>query len=177
MRGGMAVRTVRIRPRRADDDPALLAIENRAAVLFRAHGHPEVADAPLPDVAALRALAEGGDCLVAVDGDDRPAGFAVAAPLGVHMHLRELSVDPAAQRRGIGTALVEAVVALARERRCAGVSLTTFRDVPFNEPFYERLGFAELALDDAPQVLREVFGRELPAGSPAAQRVLMVHRP
>ena len=86
----------RIRERRADDDAALLGIENRAAGLFRDHGYPALADAPLADVAALRRLFEGNRVWVAVAGEDgAPAGYAVAGPLGGFFHLRELSVDPA----------------------------------------------------------------------------------
>ncbi len=102
-----------------------------------------------------------------------PAGFAVAGPLGGGLHLRELSVDPAHGRRGIGTALVDTVIAASREQGLAGVSLTTFRDVPFNAPFYARLGFEELPVDRADGALRDAFVGEVPAGVEPAKRVLM----
>jgi hypothetical protein len=54
------------------------------------------------------------------------------------------------------------------------VSLTTFRDVPFNQPFYERLGFAELSVADAPVALQASFRAEVPDGIDPAERVLMV---
>jgi GNAT superfamily N-acetyltransferase len=166
----------RIRGRRRIDDAALLAIENRAAQLFRHHGYPAVAEAPLPDVAALRRLFAGNRVWVATAGDDAPVGFAVAGPLEGYLHLRELSVDPAHGRRGLGAALVKAVLAAAVEHGCAGVSLTTFRFVAFNRPFYERLGFAELPLDAAPSALRDAFGRELPQGIDMKERLLMLRR-
>ena len=56
-----------------------------------------------------------------------------------------------------------------------GVTLTTFRTVPFNGPFYAALGFVEQPLDQAPAQLREVFRQELPEGIDAAARMLMVH--
>lgn len=168
----------RIRKRRPADDAALVGIENRAAGLFRDHGYPALADAPLADVAALRRLFDGNEIWVAVAAEGAAqgaaAGYAVAAPLGGCLHLRELSVDPAHGRRGVGAALVGAVCQAARASGCAGVSLTTFRHVPFNRPFYERLGFSELALADAPTVLRDAFRRELPHGVDASERLLMV---
>lgn len=57
-----------------------------------------------------------------------------------------------------------------------GVSLTTFRFVPFNRPFYERLGFEELPLAAAPPALRAVFAQELPQGVDMKERLLMLRR-
>lgn len=159
----------RIVERQSGDDASLLQIEGRASELFRDHGYPQVADAPFPDIAAIRALFEGRDVWVAADGSG-PVGFVVAAPLGPCLHVHELSVDPAHGRRGVGTALVEHVAQAAVERGLAGVSLTTFRDVPFNAPFYARLGFVE---SDDP-LLAERRVAETPEGVGPAGRVAMV---
>jgi GNAT superfamily N-acetyltransferase len=115
----------------------------------------------------------GHETWVAVLTSGKPAGYAVAGPLGGYFHLRELSVDPPLGRRRIGTALVETVIAAAREKDFSGVTLTTFRDVPFNAPFYARLGFEELPLQQAGEALRAAFFREVPAGVDPARRVLM----
>ena len=124
----------------------------------------------------MRRLFAGNDVWVAVAPDDAPVGYAVAGPLAGFLHLRELSVDPAHGRRGIGAALVETVVAAARDAGCEGVSLTTFRFVPFNRPFYAGLGFRELPLEDAPQALHDAFHRELPQGIDGKERLMMVRR-
>ncbi|WP_367931063.1 GNAT family N-acetyltransferase [Aquamicrobium sp.] len=122
-------------------------------------------------------LFDGNAVWVAVtQDDDAPAGYAVAGPLAGFFHLRELSVDPAHGRRGVGAALVGAVLAAAERAGCAGVSLTTFRFVPFNRPFYARLGFGELPLEAAPPPLRAVFARELPQGVDIKERLLMLRR-
>lgn len=164
----------RIRARRPADDAALVVVENRAAELFRAHGHPEIADAPIPDVAFIRALFEACDVWVAVDGGDSPVGFAVAGPIGDHFHLKELSVDPAHGRRGVGAALVATVREAAAQHGLDTVSLTTYRDVPFNAPYYRRLGFVELPLPQAPRALVERFRLEVPEGSSPQSRVLLI---
>ena len=165
-----------IRRRRPDDDAALLRIENRAAQLFRAHDYPQVADAPIPDVAWLRQMIAGQEVWVAVDGSDAAVGFAVAGEAAGFLHLRELSVDPAHGRKGIGRALVLAVHGAARAAGLAGTSLTTFRDVPFNAPFYAGLGFSELPPSQAPDSLARVLLAEVPEGVPAEKRVLMIRR-
>lgn len=162
-----------IRQRRSADDAALLAVENRAAELFRAYGYGIVADAPIPDIEHLRRVMAGQVAFVAVDRDDAPVGFALAAPLAGFMHLGELSVDPAHGRKGLGGGLVAAVVDAGRQAGLAATSLTTFRSVPFNAPFYAGLGFAELPLADAPPALRERFRAEVPDGVGAEHRILM----
>lgn len=113
-----------------------------------------------------------GVVFVAAGSDDLPAGFAVSAMQGDRLHLRELSVDPAFGRRGLGTALVDAVAAHARSRGLRGVSLTTFREVPFNAPFYARIGFREA--EDAGPELAETLFRETPHGVDPRDRVAMV---
>lgn len=40
--------------------------------------------------------------------------------------------------------LLEQVIEGAQQMRYPAVTLTTFRDVPWNAPFYTRLGFAML---------------------------------
>jgi GNAT superfamily N-acetyltransferase len=165
-----------IRDHRPEDDGQLVLIENRAAELFRAHGYAGVADAPIPDVAWLRRMIGSQRVWVAVDADGMAVGFAVAGGAGGFMHLRELSVDPAHGRKGLGGALVGAVHDAAQAAGLAGTSLTTFRDVPFNAPFYARRGFIELPLSDAPEKLTEIFHAELPDGVPGDSRVLMIRR-
>jgi hypothetical protein len=55
-----------------------------------------------------------------------------------------LPVLASRQRRGLGGALVSTVCTWARAQGCPTVTLTTFRDVPWNGPFYQELGFSEL---------------------------------
>ena len=55
--------------------------------------------------------------------------------------LDELAVTPAHGRRGVGRALVDEVLAWTAARGLPYVTLATFRDVPWNGPYYEKLGF------------------------------------
>ncbi|MBO6724615.1 MAG: GNAT family N-acetyltransferase [Rhizobiaceae bacterium] len=155
------------------DDERLVAIENAAGLLFADHGYQAVAEDGFENAAQLRSILSGGDMFVAVDRDDRPVGFASARPLADWLHLLELSVDPAHSRKGLGRALVNTVVAAARSAGLAGVTLTTFRTVPFNQPFYESLGFRELPLLEAPPKLADMFCSEIPHGIDPAERLIM----
>ncbi|MBO6540180.1 MAG: GNAT family N-acetyltransferase [Rhizobiaceae bacterium] len=163
----------RIRSGTPADDERLVAIENAAGRLFADHGYQAVAEDGFENVAQLRSILRSGDMFVAVDGDDCPVGFAFARSLAGWLHLRELSVDPAHGRKGLGRALVNTVVAAARSAGLAGVTLTTFRTVRFNQPFYESLGFRELLAFDAPPILADMFRSEIPHGIDPAERLIM----
>jgi len=78
--------------------------------------------------------------VVLVSGDP-PVGFACVEVVGGEAHIWQLSVHPSASRQGRGTALVGAVCDWARSEGFDAVTLTTFRDVPWNAPFYAKLGF------------------------------------
>ena len=76
-----------------------------------------------------------------------PIGFAVLDAVDGATHLAELDVSPAVQGRGVGTVLIEAVCGFALGRGHRAVTLTTFREVRWNGPYYASRGF--VALDPA----------------------------
>jgi GNAT superfamily N-acetyltransferase len=93
--------------------------------------------------------------LVLVAGDP-PAGFVCLDAVGGFAHIWQLAVDPVHARRGIGRALVEAACEWARSDGFGAITLTTYRDVPWNGPFYESVGFEELeCLSPAISAIRE----------------------
>jgi GNAT superfamily N-acetyltransferase len=102
--------------------------------------------------------------VVLVSGDP-PVGFACVEVVDGVAHLWQLSVRPAAGRQGRGTALVEAVSEWAASRGVAAVTLTTYRDVPWNAPFYARLGF--VPVDDPPPGLAAMREHEKAIGDDA----------
>jgi GNAT superfamily N-acetyltransferase len=55
-------------------------------------------------------------------------------------HLEEMDVLPEHAGQGLGAALIEAVCSWAHTRGFDAVTLSTFRDVPWNAPFYPRHG-------------------------------------
>lgn len=168
--------TLRIRPGRRDDAPLLPAIERSAGALFRA----------IPDLAWIAdhdvldeddhedAMAEGWHWVADIDG--ALAGFLVGARIGDDLHIWELAVDAGHQRKGVGRALVETACSRARADGCASATLTTFRDVAWNEAFYRRLGFATLDDDALDAFLRGVLSQEIEGGLPAERRCAMRRR-
>jgi GNAT superfamily N-acetyltransferase len=70
-----------------------------------------------------------------------PVGFALVEIFDGEPHLEEIDVHPSYGRRGIGAALIRTVIAWAKERGHRCITLTCFRHVPWNAPFYARLGF------------------------------------
>lgn len=155
------------------DLPALPAIERRAAALYAGH---DVEAGVRADVTALadfeKAEAEGL-LWVATTRDDTVVGFAFCAMIDGNIHLDELDVLPEYGRRGIGTALVRAVCAEAARRGVAAVTLTTFRDIPWNAPFYTTLGFEPLAEPDWTPALARIVAQEAASGLEPARRVVM----
>lgn len=73
----------------------------------------------------------------------------------------------------MGAALVTAVAALAARRGLAAVTLSTFRDIAWNGPFYRRAGFVELAPGDLNRRLAAVVAREADLGLDVANRCAM----
>lgn len=57
------------------------------------------------------------------------------------VHVRMLGVDPAYRRRGVGRALMEATIALARERGRSRITLETTAQMRAAQHMYESLGF------------------------------------
>jgi len=74
---------------------------------------------------------------------------------------------------GIGAALVAKVEAWAREHQFAALTLTTFTEVAWNGPWYERLGFAALTGEQTGPGLQAIRDAETAAGIDVSPRVAM----
>jgi len=124
-------------------DAALLPdIEYSAGALFRTI--PDLSwiadDQVLSAEAHLARIAEG-TVWVAQDEGGSLIGFLTAERAGDELHIWDLAVHAGHHGRGIGRQLLEAAEAHARRAGLSALTLTTFRGVPWNEPFYARLGF------------------------------------
>jgi GNAT superfamily N-acetyltransferase len=101
---------------------------------------------PLPGPGAVEDFAAA---LVVLVADDPPVGLCRIDALADGAHLEQLSVHPDHGRRGIGRALLRAGCAWAAARGYGELTLATYRDVPWNGPFYASEGFVEIgAVDD-----------------------------
>jgi GNAT superfamily N-acetyltransferase len=163
----------RVRPLRRDELEALRSIERDAARAFAAIGMPEIAhDEPLT-VAELETFRARGRGWVAVDEHDRPVGYLLSTVVDDCAHIEQVTVSPSHARRGIGAALIEHFGALALDEGRSVLTLTTFRDVPWNAPYYERLGFVVVEPADQGQELAALVAHEASSIPGDAPRVAM----
>ena len=107
--------------------------------------------------------------------DERLVGFLVNEPFSRELHIWEMDVDPDYQGRGIGAGLIRACQIDARNSGYSAITLTTFRDLPWNGPFYARLGFEEVTALDAHPRLAGELALEADHGLPVERRCAMIH--
>ncbi|MGH7899826.1 MAG: GNAT family N-acetyltransferase [Candidatus Binatia bacterium] len=154
---------------------ALPAVELAAASLLRGHA-PDSVLAEATDETTFAEAARHGRLWVALAAE-KPVGFALVEMLAGDLpHLDELDVEPAHGRRGLGTRLVRTVCDWAAGSGYAELTLTTFRAVAWNMPFYARLGFVEIPPHALRPELAAVVREEASRGMPAETRVAMAYR-
>jgi GNAT superfamily N-acetyltransferase len=163
-----------IRPARPEDLPLLPAIEASAATLFAGTEVAHLVDAPTTPLDQLAKGCASASLWIAVDDD--PVGFLLGAAIAGWLHLQEMSVARSAQGRGHGTALMRAAIAAAPGFGCSRLSLTTDRLLPWNAPFYARLGFREVPETDPvlPAWLAGLPARVAASGLDPARRCIMM---
>ena len=163
-----------IRPATREDAAAMAAVEVAAAQRFREIGMTHIAEAEPTDTAAVLVRIDGGRAYVAVDAHGACVGFAFYWLLDAQrLYLEELDVAPSHAGQRIGARLIEQVMARAAQEGIAEVVLSTFRDAPWNAPYYARLGFSIVdaaALDDT---LRAIRAHHVSLGLDETQRVFM----
>lgn len=132
-----------IRPARAGEAALLAAIEFAAQQRFKPY-MPAIASGGVTAEDIFTTLIEVGRCLVGADGADAPVAFLIWEILDGNAYIRELAVLPEHAGQRLGARLIAAVAAEARRRGLPMLTLTTFRDIPWNAPYYARLGFTEI---------------------------------
>lgn len=152
--------------------PRLEGVERAAATLLRGEMPDELLDR-VTDPLRLNAAQRRGRLWVARDGAE-PVGFALVELLESEVaHLAELAVHPDHGRRGVGRRLVRAVCAWASATGYGGVTLTTFRDLPWNGPFYARMGFEALDDEEVSPAVRAALDVEVLEGIDPRRRIAM----
>jgi GNAT superfamily N-acetyltransferase len=122
----------------------LQAIQLAAGGTFREIGMNAVAESPPLPAESLSGYRNAGRAWVAADDHDEPVGFVVADVVDGCAHIDQVSVHPAHAHQRIGAALLDHVENWAARHGLPALTLITFRGVPWNAPYYERLGFREL---------------------------------
>ena len=136
---------ITVRPTRPGDVASLPAIERAAGERFREDPCLAwLADGEVISAEQHLEYAERGLSWLAL-ANDQPVGFILAEAHPSSLFIVELSVDLEWQGKGIGRQLIACVADHARKRGLTALTLTTFRDVPWNAPFYAKLGFEYVA--------------------------------
>ncbi|MBN3834048.1 GNAT family N-acetyltransferase [Burkholderia sp. Ac-20344] len=166
--------SILIRPATREDAAAMAAVEVAAAQRFRAIGMTHIAEAEPTDTAAVRVRIDGGRAYVAVDAQGTCVGFAFYRLLDAQrLYLEELDVAPSHAGQRIGARLIEQVTARAAQEGIAEVVLSTFRDAPWNAPYYARLGFSIVDDGTLDDTLRAIRAHHVALGIDETQRVFM----
>lgn len=162
-----------IRETRSDDLALVVEIERAAGEAFRSLGMDLVADDDPGSVEELTPYVEGGRAFLSVDAGDRAVGYLLLDIVDAAAHVEQVSVHPDQAGQGIGRALIERAASWARAHGLHALTLTTYVEVPWNGPYYLRLGSRYLAQDEETPGLRAIREHERALGLDAWPRACM----
>jgi GNAT superfamily N-acetyltransferase len=158
---------------RAEDIAALPSIERDAASLFAGWAIPLAVLQEQTPIHEFAAAQREGHLWVARTHTGVVVGFALVDLVGGQPHLEEMDVHRSHGRQGIGGRLLATVKVWARAAGYSALTLTTFRDVPWNAPFYARSGFRVMFARELSPELQGVLREEAARGLDPATRVVM----
>ncbi|MEO0607480.1 MAG: GNAT family N-acetyltransferase [Pseudomonadota bacterium] len=146
-----------------DDIPALISVDKAASALFAPTGllEPEAVNDHVPaDVFAVEI--PSANVFAARNQHGWAVGFALVRLRGSGLYLDQVSVHPDHGQKGIGRALVIRVLTEAEARKLPHVSLSTFRDLPWNGPFYASMGFREIPTERLEPYMKDIEEAQRP---------------
>ncbi len=162
-----------IRLAAAGDIPRLRDLEVEAGRLFRTAGMDRVAGDQAQPVEEYAHRQRAGHVWL-VDEGAGPVGYLMVDLLDGNVHVEQVSVAPGSARRGLGRMLIEHVAAWAVAGGFPALTLTTFRDVAWNAPYYRRLGFRDLPPAAETPGLRAIRAHEASLGLDEWPRLCML---
>lgn len=165
--------TTSLRDASFTDLPRLQEIERQAGEVFRDVGMNEVADDEPLSLELLRSYVERGQAWVVTDHVDVPVAYLLADVVEGAGHVEQVSVIPGYARQGLGRLLLDHACEWAIGQALRAVTLTTFANVAWNAPYYERCGFRRLSADDFTPGLLRIRREEAEHGLDAWPRVCM----
>jgi len=169
----------RVRVAVAEDVARLPEIERQAGLLFDDRleqiGLTKEFQPPVTSVENFENARRAGRLWVAVPPSGDAVGFALVLEVGGFAHLEELDVLPRHGRKGLGSALLDAVCTWAGQAGYPAVTLSTFRDIPWNAPFYQRRGFRVVAPSELSDDHVQLVFSEGRRGLRADLRVMMAY--
>ncbi len=170
--GNSGDHVVRLGAAAVSDVDAIRRLEVAAGAPFAEIGMHDIAEADPPSPDEIRRAIEQDRLLLASD-DAGLAGFIMWSRLDEETHIDQVSVAPRAAGRRIGKQLIDHVCTLAAAAGDHAVTLTTFSEVAWNAPLYERYGFQVVEAEAMGPELAECRRQEIVAGLDASPRVAM----
>jgi len=158
---------------RPDEIDRVREIQRAAGRRFLETPYARAAESGVDDPAVLAAAQDKWHLWVSVDSRDRPVGAAHLMLLGRGLHLRKLDVHPDFKGARRGAAILNAVERFFAGRGISSLSLTAFVDVPWNAPYYERIGFGIVPEAQLEPALRDRWLAEA-SGFPIEKCVAML---
>ena len=129
-----------IRPARADEAGAIVALLHRAFGQYRGKLQPE-SGALSENIDTISSVMSVGTVLVAMG--DGIAGCVAVQQKGDFAYAGRLAVDPGVRGMGVGRALMAAAEAMARQMGAGRLRVDVRLALPENRRFFRALGFAE----------------------------------
>ncbi len=164
---------VHIRTASLSDIPIMQSLEVDAARLYGTKPGYEFCTLLPPRQRAenVRVQENGSTWLAVLDG--RVIGFLLALPVDGRAHVLEAATAYGSQGKGVGRRLFAKFHSWAVDIGYSEVTLTTYRDVPWNAPFYERIGYQIIVVDALRPELMAIRAEEAAGGFERAPRVAM----
>jgi GNAT superfamily N-acetyltransferase len=159
-----------VRAATVGDLAVLPEIERQAhSIIYGMAGLGAVAELPPATPERLR----HGPCWVALDRNPRVVGFVLAGRLDNNALIETLAILPEFGGSGLGRALVSAAIDWAKERDAAAMLVAAYRDMPWDAPFYARLGFSEVPRRQWSHEMHRLGREAAAAGHDPARRLWM----
>jgi predicted N-acetyltransferase YhbS len=155
------------------DAQAIRTIEFEAGQRFASVGMAGIADAPPMELDIVNRKIDAQQIVVAVAADGSCVGFVMFEPQPTRFYVQELDVLSSHAGQRIGAALIEQVAHRARAQQITQLTLSTYREVPWNAPYYRRLGFRDIEEADLDAVLIARRDAHIARGLDESKRVFM----
>ena len=164
---------IAFRPAAPHDAETVRTIEFEASLRFISVGMSGIADAPPMSLALVERKIAAQEVIVAVGADGMCVGFVMFEPQPARIYIQELDVLTSHAGQRIGAALIEQVAQLARSRGLKQLVLSTYREVPWNAPYYRRLGFRDIEEAELDAALIALRDAHIARGLDESKRVFM----
>lgn len=167
---------VSITPAYLRDIPAIIDVDLAAGQLFKQTGllQPDALADHVPEDILKLAVQHGHLDVARIPGDGL-VGFTLVSRHGRELYLDQVSVSPVHGQQGIGRRLVQHVLTKASELGLVSVTLSTFRGIPWNEPFYASMGFEIIPRRKMAPYMRSIEEAQKPHMD-VSRRVFMIKR-